>query len=132
MSPNRNLFINFSEVNTGKVLMENNSICKITRKCAIKLMVHGWVVKTLIDVRYISELKRNLISFRVLDLASYCYIVQNGKLKVSKGLLVVMKAEMKNGLYLLASSAIDSIRAVSSPKFQDKGTFWDMRLAHVN
>lgn len=48
---------------------------------------------------------REIWSFRVLDLASYCYIVQNGKLKVSKGLLVVMKAEMKNGLYLLASSA---------------------------
>ena len=98
----------------------------------MKLKLHDGMLKTLNDVRYIPDLKRNLISLGVLDSNGYCYKAQNGVLKVMKGSMVVLKAEKRNGLYLLDGVAIIGTAAVVAPKILDKTTLWHMRLAHVS
>ena len=45
------------------------------------------------------DLKRNLISLGQLDRSRLCYKADNGIIKFSKGSLIAIKEEMKNGLY---------------------------------
>lgn len=52
-------------------------------------------------VRHVTELNNNLISLRYLDSRGYKYIGQGGKLKVPKGILVVMWARKIGNLYRL-------------------------------
>ena len=50
-------------------------------------------VRTLTSVRHVLDLKKNLISLGVLDSDGYKFTDQDGVLKVSKGALMVLKAE---------------------------------------
>jgi hypothetical protein len=63
--------------------------------------MHDGYVRTLIDVRNAPEFRKNLISLGVLDYVGYMYIAQGGVLKVSEGILVVMKAKRIGNLYQL-------------------------------
>ncbi|TXG59999.1 hypothetical protein EZV62_014572 [Acer yangbiense] len=112
--------------------MGNDSCCTVTRIGIVKLKMHDGVIKTLSNVRFVPDLKRNLISLGVLDASGFCYKAQNGTLKVTKGSLVVMKAEKKNGLYLLNGVAVTGSVAISSPIIDDKTSLWHRRLAHVS
>ena len=92
MCPNRDCFSTYESVNSGVVLIGNNHACKIAGVGTIKVKMHDGVVRTLIDVRHILDLKRNLISFlSILDTNGYRYTGGGGVLKVVKGFLVVMK-----------------------------------------
>ena len=56
----------------------------------IKIKMSDGVVRTLEDVRHIPNMKKNLISLGTLDSKSYNYKSENGIMKVSKGVMVVM------------------------------------------
>lgn len=73
-------------------------------------------VRTLTSVRHVLELKKKLISLGVLDSDGYKFIGQNGALKVSKGALVVMKAEKVRNLYRLKGSTQVSEATIVSEK----------------
>jgi hypothetical protein len=61
--------------------------------------------------RHVPELRKILISLRVLDFGSYKCTVQGGVLKVSKGILVVMKVKWIESLCHLEERT-ESIQAV--------------------
>ena len=58
------------------------------------------------EVRYVPDLKRNLISLGMLDQISCSFKVENGSLKVVKGSLVIMKGVKMNGLYIVDGRTI--------------------------
>ena len=49
------------------------------------------IVRTLTDVRHVPNLKRNLISFSTLDLNMYKFIGECGVIRVSSGVLIMIK-----------------------------------------
>ena len=57
------------------------------------------VVRTLKDVRFVPGLKKNLVSLGQLDNFGLSYKAKGGILKVTKGSMVVIKANRNNGLY---------------------------------
>lgn len=61
-----------------KVLMENDRACSIAGKGTIKIKMNDGVVRTLIDVRYMPELWKNLISLSTLNVLSYSYPAKVG------------------------------------------------------
>ena len=65
---------------------------------SIKLMLHHGMERTLSNVRYAPNLKRNLLSLGVLDSMRFAIKVQNGILKILEVTIVVMKRVRKNGL----------------------------------
>lgn len=67
MSPNRHWFTDLKLGNYGTVLHGNDQMCLIDGVGNIKLKVHDGSYKVLIEVRYIPQLKRNLISLGVLE-----------------------------------------------------------------
>ena len=66
------------------------------------------------DVRYVPELKRNLISISMFDLMGYITKVENGMMKVSTGASVIAKGRWSNGLYILEGSTVIGHVSVAS------------------
>ncbi|PHT81193.1 hypothetical protein T459_14208 [Capsicum annuum] len=66
MCPNRDWFTIFESVGGGVVLMGNNTPCKVLGKGTVQIRMHDGVVRTLTDVRYVPNLKKNLISLGTL------------------------------------------------------------------
>jgi len=71
--------------------MGNDIYCKLVRIGSIEIYMFDVIVRTLIDIKHVHELKNNLMSLVVLDSGGYKYTGQGGALIVSKGTLVVMK-----------------------------------------
>ncbi|KAF3668075.1 hypothetical protein FXO37_09705 [Capsicum annuum] len=134
MCPNRDLFNTFESVGGGVVLMGKNTSCKVFGKGTVRIRMHDGVVRTLTDVRYVSGLKRNLISLGTLESLGCKYIGEGGVLKVSSGALVIMKAHRSGTLYTLLGSTVTGATAVSTSNQLDPNItkLWHMRLGHIS
>jgi hypothetical protein len=104
MCSHRNWFISYQSVDEGVVFMGNGIPCKTLGVGSIRIRMFDGIVRELTDVRYVPELKSNLISLGVLDSCGYKYTGQGGALTLSKGNLVVMKATKVDNLYKLEGS----------------------------
>jgi hypothetical protein len=71
--------------------MGNDMACKIVGIETIKIKTDNGIVRTLIELRHVLELKKNLISMGALDTIGCKIVQQNGVLKVIRGALLVMK-----------------------------------------
>ena len=67
MCPNRNYFTSYQSCDGGMVLMGNNCICKVVGIGNVSLKMFDAVVKEITQVRYVPDLKINLISVGMLD-----------------------------------------------------------------
>ncbi|KAG8472449.1 hypothetical protein CXB51_034191 [Gossypium anomalum] len=114
--------------------MGNNASCKIAGVGTIKVKMFDGVVRTLSDVRYVPELKRNLISLSTLDSKGYRYTAESGVLKISKGSLVVMKGQRNCQVICFAGSTTLLVMQLSLPlPCQMMITkLWHMRLGHMS
>lgn len=60
-------FTDYQEFDGGRVMIENNAMCKITGMKIVKLNMHDNFVFELKQVRHVSDLKRSLISLGMID-----------------------------------------------------------------
>ena len=100
VTPNREVFSTYEAIN-GVVLMGNDAPCKIIGIGSVKIKMYDGVVRTLIEVRHVPKLKKNLISSSTLDAKGYRYSGEGGVLNVSKDVLVVLKGQLSRGIYTL-------------------------------
>ena len=61
MCPNKSWFYDMREA-SGSVLLGNNHVCNVRGIGMVKLKMHDGSIKMLSEVRYILEVKRNLVS----------------------------------------------------------------------
>ncbi|KAJ4708838.1 Retrovirus-related Pol polyprotein from transposon TNT 1-94 [Melia azedarach] len=132
MSPNKNLFDSLNYIDGGRVLIGNNMACKVVGIGNIKIRMFDGIVRRIQGVRYVPDLKRNLISLGMLDKSGCIFRAENGVLKVVKGSLVIMKGERRNGLYILQSMAPSGNSAESLNSTDDQTKLWHLRLAHMS
>jgi len=57
-------------------------------------------------MRYVSDLRKNLLSFRVLEGQEYKSSSTDGALKISKGSMTVLKTERTINLYKVIGSVV--------------------------
>lgn len=81
--------------------MGNNDICKVISMGNVNFKVHDKTIRELKEVRYIPNLKRNLISLGMLDQIGLSIKVEYGELKILNRSTTIMKGAKKNGVYLL-------------------------------
>lgn len=74
--------------------------CKIAGIRTIRIKVFDGAVRTISDVRYVPDLKRNFISLSTLYSKVYKYNGEGGVLKVSKGCSCGDKKESNTVAYL--------------------------------
>lgn len=105
MCPYKHWFCELKEA-TGTVLLGNNHICNIKGISMVRLRMHDGSVRVLGDVRWIPEIKRNLVSLGMLERKSFSFASFGGKMVVKRGLQVLMEAERRNSLYYLLAEAV--------------------------
>jgi len=99
--------------------MENGVTWKIVGIGEVKIRMHDGILRTLKNVWHVPDLKKNLISLRILDSLEYEYSGGGGVIWVKKGSLVVMEGNKVDDLYILQGSmAIDSADVSSSDNFK--------------
>nr|GEY13582.1 retrovirus-related Pol polyprotein from transposon TNT 1-94 [Tanacetum cinerariifolium] len=102
MTCRRDFLFNFKEYNGGTVLLGDSRACAINGIGKVRVQIKYGLSFVLENVRYILELKRNFISLGTLDLEGYTVKLQNGRVKVIKGSLMVLSVNMKgNCVYSL-------------------------------
>jgi hypothetical protein len=95
MCLHRNWFSTYQSIDDGIVFS------KIIGVGSIQIKMHDGSVGTLTNIRHVPELGKNLIFLGVIDYVGYKCTTQGGVLKVSKGILIVMKAKKIGNLYQL-------------------------------
>ncbi|PHT36209.1 hypothetical protein CQW23_23909 [Capsicum baccatum] len=113
MCPNKDLFSIYDPGEGGVVLVGNNVACKIAEKSTVRIKMHDAIVRTLRNVRYVPDLKKNLISLGTLNSLGCKYIGKDEVLEVSRGGLMVMKARKSGMLYAMLGSTNTSVALVS-------------------
>ena len=90
------MFYTYRPYTSGIVLMGNDASCSILGIGTIKIKIFDGMVRTLCDVRHVSEMKKNLISLGTLESNGFSYTAKDGILKVVKDAIVVIKGHRKN------------------------------------
>jgi len=114
------------------VLLGNNKPRKIQGIGSIRLKLHDGIEKIIQDVRYVPDLKRNLISLGELDRKGYLFRDENGTLEVMKDSRIVMRGVRKHGLYSLEGGVVAGSVASVSVRDMSRIELWHRRLGHVS
>ncbi|KAH9649116.1 hypothetical protein KPL70_025868 [Citrus sinensis] len=131
MSPYKSYFTDYYEYNGGRVMMGNNVVCKIMGIGNINLKLHDGTIRELKQVRYVPELKRNLISLGMLDQMGYSVRIESGELMIVKDSQTVMKGSRKNGVFILDEDVVNGEARMSVADIIDKIKIWHLRLGHI-
>jgi hypothetical protein len=94
--------------------------------------MHDGPIRTLTDVRDVPKLRKNLIYLGVLYFVGYKCTTQSGVLKVSKGILVVIKEKRITKFYQLEGRTKINQEVVSSEGEIDSTHLWHQRLGHMS
>nr|GEV95714.1 retrovirus-related Pol polyprotein from transposon TNT 1-94 [Tanacetum cinerariifolium] len=132
MIPRRSWFITYESFNGGNVYMGNHSIFHVIGKGNIQVKMYDGVVMTIIEVRHVPDLTRNLISLSTLEANGCKYSGEGGVMKIFKGALVLMKAIQSGGLYVLQGTVVYRTGGVATSKASlDDSKLWHYRLGHM-
>ncbi|KAK2975045.1 hypothetical protein RJ640_021054 [Escallonia rubra] len=134
MCPHKEWFDCLTPCDGGTVLMGNDVVCKVMGICTIKIKMFDGIVRTLGDVRYIPDLKKNLISLGTLDSIDCSISIKGGVMKVSKGAMVIMKGQKTGNLYKLIGNTVRGGASVSTHagSRDDNSELWHKRLGHLS
>ncbi|KAH9650266.1 hypothetical protein KPL70_026310 [Citrus sinensis] len=131
MSPYKSYFTDYYEYNGGRVMMGNNAVCKIMGIGNVNLKLHDGTIRELKQVRYVPELKRNLISLGMLDQIGCRVRIESGELMIVKDSQVIMKGSRKNGVFILDGDVVSGEVRMSVADTTDKIKIWHLRLGHI-
>ena len=126
MCLNRDQFTTYREINGLSVLMGNN--IESVGIGTIKIKMYDGIVKILVEVRYVPNLKKNFISLSALNSDGCKFSAEGGVMKVVKGALVLIKGNRVGNLYLLSGNTILSGAAIASSNDHESVS---MRLWHL-
>lgn len=75
MCTNKKLFNNYKSCTSGDLVMANGSKSKVIKKFTVKMTYDG-SIRNVCDVRFIHDLRKNLISLSILNSFSYNFFLQ--------------------------------------------------------
>ena len=84
------------------------------------------IVRELKEVRYVPQLKRNLISIGALEALGL--VVRDGVFKMIKGSMVVMKGFRRDNLYYLKGSTVTGQVETSSSSDDGYKKVWQVKV----
>lgn len=97
----------------------------------IAIRMYDGAVTQLRNVRYVPNLKRNLISLGSLEDEGYTFKSGNKILKIMRGSLIVMKGPKRNGLYYLEGRTEIPFDSSLLTVSKDKTEIWHERMGHI-
>ncbi|CAL5397431.1 unnamed protein product [Camellia sinensis] len=124
-------FKTFQKSSGGSVTLGNGSIAPILGIGDIDLKMTSGKILTLRDVRYVPEVRRNLISGSCLVQLGYKIVMESNKIVISKNDIFIGKGFVCDGLFKLNVSF--EVNYISHNIFNiEICDLWHKRLGHVN
>ncbi|GKB06417.1 hypothetical protein Tco_0834650 [Tanacetum coccineum] len=107
MTPRLDILFDFLECDGGSVQLVDNRECKIRGNGKVRVQLKDMSSFVLHNVKYIPELKRNLILLGTLEKEGYTVKLQSGKVKVINGSRVILSGLRRdNCVYSLDGHAM--------------------------
>jgi len=132
MCPRKEYFETLALKEGGVVRLGNNKMCKVQGMSTIRLKMFDGREFRLKGVRFVPQLKRNLISLSMFDSLGYCTRIKHVVCKISHGALITVKGSKMNGLYILDCSIVIGNASVASVVPHNNSELWHLRLGHVS
>ncbi|XP_058085240.1 probable glutamate carboxypeptidase PLA3 isoform X2 [Magnolia sinica] len=131
MIPHRSWFTSYRECDGRRVFMGNDNACNVVDVGRVRIKMFDGMEGTLIEVRHIPNLKKNLISLSAIEAIGCKFTGVNSVLKVSKGALVVMRAQRHDNLCrLIGSTSIGGAAATVADS--TSACMWHAHLDHMS
>lgn len=107
MTYRRDYLFDFKEYDGGNVLLGDGREYRVRGTGKVQVQMRDGSSFVLDNVRYVPELRRNLISLGTLEKEGFTVKMQSGRIKVIKGSLVVLSGTRKaNCVYTLDGQAV--------------------------
>ncbi|KAE8702857.1 Detected protein of unknown function [Hibiscus syriacus] len=120
-------------VEGGSVYSCNDHALEIIGVGTIKLKMYDGTIKVVRDVRHVKGLKKNLLSYGLLDNNASKIETRKGIMKVFHGALVVLKGEkIAANLYMLKGETLLEAEASVASCSSDSAMLWHQKLGHVS
>ncbi|KAK8511542.1 hypothetical protein V6N12_038144 [Hibiscus sabdariffa] len=133
MTSRREWFHNYEPISGGSVYSCNDHALEIVGVGTIKLKMYDGTIKIVRDVRHVKGLKKNLLSYGLLDNSASKIETRKGIMKVFHGALVVMKGEkIAANLYMLKGETLQEAEASVASCSSDSAMLWHQKLGHMS
>ena len=111
----------------------NDHALEIIGVGTIKLKMYDVTIKVVRDVRHVKGLKKNLLSYGLLDNNASKIETRKGIMKVFHGALVVLKGEkITANLYMLKGETLLEAEASVASCSSDSAMLWHKKLGHMS
>ena len=115
---------------SGTVLMGDDHPCSIHGVGTVRIRTSCGPIIRLRDVRYIPDMKCNLLSLSTLALQGFRYSAEKNDMRVYDGTNLIMQARLVGRMYVLEGDSVHGdAKTVSSP--EQSVRLWHMRLGHM-
>ncbi|KAE8696710.1 Tyrosine decarboxylase 1 [Hibiscus syriacus] len=117
----------------GSVYSCNDHTLEIVGVGTIKLKMYDGTIKVVRDVRHVKSLKKNLLSYGLLDNNESKIETRKGIMKVFRGALVVLKGEkIAANLYMLKGETLVEAEVSVASCSSDSTMLWHQKLGHMS
>jgi len=127
---NRAWFSSLEKLDGYFTVMGDDHPCNVKGMGTVRISVFDGIVRELKEVRYVPQLKRNLISVGALEALDLMVSIRDGILKMTKGSMVVMKSVRQRNLYCLKGSTVTGQVETSISSDDDCIKLWQMKVGH--
>ncbi|KAE8697637.1 putative tRNA ligase [Hibiscus syriacus] len=133
MTSRKEWFHHYEPVSGGFVYSCNDHALEIIGVGTIKLKMYDGTIKVVRDVRHVKGLKKNLLSYGLLDNNASKIETRKGIMKVFRGALVVLKGEkITANLYMLKGETLLEAEASVASCSSDSAMLWHQKLGHMS
>ena len=118
-----------------KFYMDNSSTSKVEGVGKIALKMTSGMIVTLINVLYVPDVHKNLVSKSLLSKNGFKLVFVSDKFVLSKNDMYVGKGYLSDGLFKLNVMTVvtkDDLNKVASSYVLESSNIWHARLGHVN
>nr|GEV03934.1 retrovirus-related Pol polyprotein from transposon TNT 1-94 [Tanacetum cinerariifolium] len=128
----RDYLVDFKEYDGGNILLGDGRECRVRGTGKVQVQMRDGSSFVLDSVMYISELRQNLISLRTLEKVGFTMKMQSDKIKVIKGLLVVLsRTRRANCVYTLDGQAMTKKTLKGRKQLGEYQTGWKIKTGNV-
>ncbi|GKC27263.1 hypothetical protein Tco_1034557 [Tanacetum coccineum] len=118
----RDYLVDFKEYDGGNILLGDGRECRVRGTGKVQVQMRDGSSFVLDNVRYVPELRQNLISLGTLEKEGFTVKMQSGKIKVIKGSLVVLSGTRRaNCVYTLDGQAVTKKTLKGRKQLGEKG-----------
>ena len=119
MCPNRDWFSNFEKLDGCSVVIDDDRPCNMEGIGTVFIKMFDRIVQKLKEVRYVPQLKKNIISVSALKALGLDVSIREGILKKTRASMIVLKGARRNNLYYLKGSTVTRQVATSTDSDDD-------------